>query len=124
MLCGSFSSRLLNFFMVQPRDDSCRRRRFLVPVLMNKKCCERVLYTKQRARTQKNDERHFFQVHFIYMNVTPSLVGSTRLRLFSMYKRLFYIVKDELKERKCQGQSVGVFIKEEAAKKNKKRGRS
>jgi hypothetical protein len=66
-----------------------------------------VLYTKQRARTQKKDERHFFHVHFIYMNVTPSLVGSTRLRLFSMYKRLFYIVKDELKERKNQGQSVG-----------------
>lgn len=39
-------------------------------------------------KQQKKDQRHFFHVHFVYMNVTPSLVGSMRLRLFSMYKRL------------------------------------
>jgi len=39
-------------------------------------------------KQKRKDQRHFFHVHFVYMNVTPSLVGSMRLRLFSMYKRL------------------------------------
>jgi len=49
----------------------------------------RASHKTTRAHTQKKNQRHFFHVHLIYMNVTPSLVGSMRLRLFSMYKRLF-----------------------------------
>ena len=47
------------------------------------------------------------------MNVTPSLVGSMRLRLFSMYKRLKIKVEEEERRREKEV-SFGVLEKNTA----------
>ena len=56
------------------------------------------------------------------MNVTPSLVGSMRLRLFSMYKRLKIKVEEEERRREKEV-SFGVLEKNTAHKKQFKRER-
>jgi len=56
------------------------------------------------------------------VNVTPSLVGSMRLRLFSMYKRLKIKVEEEERRREKEV-SFGVLEKNTAHKKQFKRER-